>query len=223
MEKDSFEKQLRNKVLQAEAALHQRSDKDKVWNSIQKKRQPRHKLYYAAAAVVFIIGVGSMFYAKNDKAIIMITKTKTEKPIVASLPKLSVLEPTKVKQIIAPIKVETEQLAIVKTAESAAPTPSVVAQKKEFQITTLPLADEVAAVIAKSANTENKIISIASVPIVPEFTVQFKRGASVANNIDENIIVTTLKKFKLKRYTTYFANAAEKQPTKIKLSFKKEN
>ena len=223
MEKDSFEELLRGKVEQAESALNTNSDKEKVWNSIQKRQQPRRKFYYAAAAILLIIGMGSLFYMKTEEAIIIAKTTKTEKPIIAFFPKPLVVEPARVKQEMAPVKkAEMKPLALVKPVEGAAPIPNTVAHKEGHSIAVLPEPNEIVAVIPKNVNTETKIIPL-SAPIVPEFTVQLKRGAIIANNADENIIITSLKKFKLKRDTTYFANAEEKHSTKIKLTFKKEN
>ncbi len=59
--------------------------------------------------------------------------------------------------------------------------------------------------------------------VEPEFTVQFKKGTATVNNVDQGQVFTALKKFKLKRDTTYFATVEEKQPNRMKLSFKKEN
>ena len=222
MEKDSFEELLRSKVLQAESALNANSDKEKVWNSIQKRQQPRRKFYYAAAAVLFIIGMVGTFYLKNDEAIMVVKKTKIEEPSIAPLAKASVVEPAKVKQEMKPLKkAEIEQLATVKPTESLTPKPSTVVQKAG-SITVSPMEDDVVALVTKNVNTENKITPI-STQIIPEFTVQLKRGVPIADHADENIIITSLKKFKLKRDTTYFANAVEKQPTNLRLTFKKEN
>ena len=219
MEKDSFERMLRDKVLQAEAALKQNSHKEGVWNSIQKKRQPRYKWYYFGAAILFIIGTGSVFYLKKDEAITV--ATKTDKHIVTSLPIQSNVEPARVKQEMVPTeKVETEQLAVIKPVESAVPTVNAFAQKEGLSIPVSPVADEIVAVIMKEVDAE---IKVTPMTIVPEFTVQYKRGISIVENANENVIITTLKKFKLKRDTTYFANIVEKQSNKMKLTFKKEN
>lgn len=221
MEKDSFENQLRQKVLQAELALNQRSDKDKVWSSIQKKQQPRRKLYYVAAAIACIIGIASVFYIKNDEGIITVTKAKKENQVIAHLPKPLAVELAKVNNTRS--KIVNQPIAKVKSAESTAPLPNNVAHTEEPLLAVLPEADEVVAVVPKIGNAENKTISTTPSTLVPEFTVQFKRGISIVENANENVIITTLKKFKLKRDTTYFANVVEKQSNKMKLTFKKEN
>jgi len=215
MEKDSFEELLRRKVLQAESALDLDSNKEKVWNSIQKKQQPKRKFYYAAAAILLMIGLGSVFYLKKDEAITIAKKIDVEKPVVASLKKPLIVAPA--KRIIekTPAKrVESEQVEL--------PISPVVVQNVEPLIPVQPVENNIVAMVPKTTNT-GKTGTIDASSVVPEFTVQLKRGVSIVDNTDENIIITNLKKFKLKRDTTYFANAAEKQPTPLKLTFKKEN
>lgn len=210
MEKDSFEKLLRSKVLQAELALNQNADKERAWNAIQKKQPPRRKLYYAAAAVLLIIGMASVFYVKNDKAIIVAPKTKVDKFAVASLPKPSAVEPAKVKQALAPTKkAEIEQLEVINPVENAAPKTSIVVQKEGPSIAVLPAANEVVAVLP-----------IATLPEVPEFTVQFKRGKP-ADEVEKQTkeAIARLKRFKLSKDTSVIANTNEKQRGFFKIKF----
>ena len=207
MEENSFEKQLREKVLQAELVSNQSSDKERVWNAVQKR--PQRKFYYAAAAVLLVLSLLSTIYFKQEEAVVIVTKAKTDKPIVSSLPKPLVVEPARIMQERAPIKsVESERFVVViKKLETEVPMSSAIAQHVEPLIAIPPMVNEVVAVT----------------PTVPEFTVQLKRGAPIVEHTDENVIITTLKKFKLKRDTSYIANVIERQPSKIKLTFKKEN
>lgn len=213
MEKDNFESLLRTKVLQAELSLNQNSNKEGVWNAIQKKRQPQRKFYYAAAAILFILGTVSVFYLKEDKTTAMLTKLKVkQKPMATEQPKPQILAREKIiKNAEVPLKVTpTEQTIVIKVRE------------KQEIIPALKV-DEAISSVTLSTDIENKVVSVANPKEVPEFTVQFKRGTSTVNRTDEGLIYTAFKKFKLKRDTTYFASAQEKQPTKMKLSFKKEN
>ncbi len=226
MERDSFENQLRYKVLQAELRLNQDANKEKVWNDIQKKRNPKRKLYYAAAAVLLIVGALSLLYIKNNQSQDQFVENKPkEKTRVSNLQREQVLQEKVIeKQPLATLKDIKDEKQISGELEQLAISSSGI--NLPTQVTPImlsQLADEKIVALQKAENAENRVVPMPTSTTIPEFTVQLKRGAAIADNTSDNLIITTLKKFKLKRDTTYFANAEEKQSTKIKLTFKKEN
>ena len=225
MEKDSFEKLLRSKVLQAESALNQSLDKEKVWNAIQKRKPPIHKFYYAAAAVVFCIGLVSLIYVKENQTMSSLAKLKIkEKPVHTNLPKQQESQAgIIIQKTHFSVKADLNKKISVAKEEEQITLISEASRSKGLMAIDIPSVGEVMASLPKSDNAVNKAEAMHTMAIVPEFTVQFKRGVSVSKEINENSIITNLKKFKLKRDTTYFANAIEKQPTKIRLTYKKEN
>lgn len=223
MEKDSFEKQLRNKVLQAESALSQNTDKERVWNSIQKKQQPRRKLYYAAAAIFFLLALVSVLYVKQDKTIVIVAKTKqNRKPLATDVPKLQVLQQNgSIEQIAVPFKsLRKEQIVVV-----VKPIANVVqALENNTSKETLPIVVqqktiEPAATIVM--NTIEKTTPLIAAPmVVPEFTVQFKRGKPTDDvEVQTKAAIARLKKFKLSKDTSILANTVEKQKSLFKIKF----
>jgi hypothetical protein len=222
MEKDSFEELLRSKVLQAESTLNPTASKEKVWNIIQEKQQPKRRFYYAAAAILLVIG--SIFYIKSNEAIIMVTKVKKGDSVTKPLPNSPAIEPLEINQPITQVeKADVEPRFAFKRAQTVPPIANVVVGKKDVPAPVLPILDDDVVVMPKNVSIEKAVSPTSPVTVVPEFTVQLKRGVTIIDHSDENIIITSLRKFKLKRDTTYFANAGEIQSTRLKLTFKKEN
>jgi len=215
MEKDSFESQLRSTVLRAELTINQSSDKERVWNAIHKKKRDQRKFYYAVAAVA-IMFFSFALYFNQEQEIIPIKKEFTVKKTTSG----DSLE-EKGKQVKTAILPSIKKLhSITKTqlkkeTNVALNLEKIVAMPEQEAVIVIknPI---IVPVVQNDAIVNNQAIE-------PPFTVVFKRGVSTVNSINEGLIYTTLKKFKLKRDTTYFANAEEKQSTKFKLSFKKEN
>ena len=223
MEKDSFENQLRNKVLQAESTLNQASNKERVWNAIQKKQDPSRKLYYAAAAILLVVGMLSVLYDKKDKINTPIVKAKQhKKPQGSDLKKPQILQQRIIMQPAASsINTErTEQTAVAVTqmenAErklenniSTEVLPNVVQQKTDE-----PTASTVTNTIEKPTS------QLAQLAIAPEFTVQFKRGKPV-DEVEKQTkeAIARLKKFKLSKDTSVLANTNEKQKGFFKIKF----
>ncbi|MEJ5993902.1 hypothetical protein WG904_05655 [Pedobacter sp. Du54] len=221
MEKNSFEDQLRNKILEAELTKNQISNQEKVWNAVQKKQPPMRKLYYVAAAILVIIGMVGALYFKHDEAIVAVKKTKTERPGVVSLQKPPVAELAKVKLPATPIKpVEIEKTILNKPEKRIAPMYNTKVLKEDTLSTVLPSAPEVVMAVTKELNKEIKVISIATAAIVPEFTVQFKRGKPFdAEEIQTIEAISRLKRFKLSKDTSVLANTNEKQKGFFKIKF----
>lgn len=221
MEKDSFENQLRHKILQAESGLNRDSNKEKIWNSIQKERKP--KLYYMAAAMLVIIGLVGALYFKIDKSIEPITSTKRkEKPKDSILQKPKILPPNLIEeQAIATIKaVKVEQQIPTKQEESALALEVVNVPKPITTIMISPAADE--KIVNQPEGEKGEIVAVSKpLPsLAPEFTVQFKRGKPVGEvESHTKEAIDRLKRFRLSKDTSILANTIEKQKSLFKIKF----
>ncbi len=215
MEKDSFENQLRNKVLLAELSINQNSNKEGVWNAIQKKRKPQRKLYYSAAAIAIMFFSFALYFNQKQEIITIKKEFTAQNPASVSSLEENVNE---IKTAILPTRKGLNPITKtqLKMDTNVAVTPEKIVVMPEQEVAMATKNTTIVPVEQNQAIINNQAIE-------QSFTVQFKRGTFIAQNNNESLIIATLKKFKLKRDTTYFANAEEKQPTKIKLSFKKEN
>ena len=213
MEKDNFEEYLKRIVVKADENPTDQLGRERVWKNVQPKR--KNKLFWYVAAAVIIMLFSFVLYFNQGREISVIKeelitenalpipfeKKLNDNKITAPQPaqKLNAIT-NKQPKIDTNVKVTSEKTIVIPAQQEVlmAKNPTVVAVEQSNPV-------------------------IVQQPIEPTFTVQFKRGASTAVKNEDVTVSTVFKKFMLKRDTTYFASSAEKQPSKIKLNFKKEN
>jgi hypothetical protein len=164
MEKDSFEELLRNKVKDAELTINRNTNKERVWNAIDKKGRSKKTIYFAVAATLFIVVTVSFFYTKDDKADTnLITRKVKEKSVTDNLPKLEIMQQKAIGKQSKTMRKATkmEQVEAPKAIDSI-PAPEAINKPKE--ITDIVLAPKMAEVVTVDPT------------LAPELTVQFKRG-----------------------------------------------
>jgi len=216
MEKDSFERQLERIVSQADQTAPNASDRERVWNNVKLKNKTQKWWWIASAAAIIVCFVFVFYQIKEPLKTIHVVKNKPlnipKTPLEVSLPKKELA--------IASKRMQTKQKRVKQ--------PELITQVMEqpvFRLVETKPINMVATPQIASIKTiaETTVQNHSKKEVEPEFTVQFKKGTATVNNVDQGQVFTALKKFKLKRDTTYFATVEEKQPNRMKLSFKKEN
>ena len=236
MERDNFEEQLRNLIVQKDQRSNNLSNKERVWAKINTRTYTKKNWYYAAAAV-FIFGLSmalintiKMEREEIKPREIVLIKSKNS-PIEPNLPQSPqyVKNTPLIKIAKEPIKAEIE----------------TVRQKSELKLLVVEKINPI--FLTENLHTENNInqknsavlsgitsiskLSLNNPEKTPSskeetFTIQFKRGAQIIlkDEEEENPILIAFKIFKLKRDTNiYIASAIENQSSIFKLTFKKEN
>jgi len=218
MEKDSFERQLEKIVFQADQNTSNvtTSDRERVWNNVKLKNKPQKWWWISSAAAVIVCVVLAFYQIKEPSKTIAVLKDKP-------LDKRKIPVKINLHEKAQAISIKTPQAKREKVKQPQ-PTANITDEPAFRLIDNKPINTVDATQMANiktmvETRVENHLQKVAE----PEFTVQFKRGTTSFKNVDEGQVYTTLKKFKLKRDTTYFATVEEKQPKRMKLSFKKEN
>lgn len=219
MEKGSFERMLRDKVLQAESTLAQTASKEQVWNAIQQKQQPKRKWYYAITAILVVIGVVSVLYVKEDKMNTVARNAGVEKPLVVEPLEPQILQPSASTKLVEGGHKKSPHAVLIKKLENKSLTESTSLPKESTAVVLLSKVENVVVNAAVNIPIENKIQSIAAT-LVPEFTVQFKRGRPADEvEMQTKEVIARLKKFKLSKNTSILANTNEKQKGLFKIKF----
>lgn len=213
MEKNSFESKLQELVREADQIMNTGDEaKERVWNKVKPKGR-RPTWYWVAAVAAVLLGIIGTFY-----------QPKKEVSVAARVLKG---KPTDTKKQISEAGPITKEKRIPSTQDLSK---RIKPTQKASTLTNLP-APVLTGIQTKPITADEPPIAviitlpekILSTPVhqeaTAEFTVQFKRGKP-ANSASNGSLTTMLKTFKLRKDTSYLANSEEKQPTKIKLSFK---
>lgn len=194
MEKDNFERQLRNSVLLSDQVAVM-GDRENVWRNVRMKRKSNPAWRYVAAIV--LMATCSIIFWRDQKdlpvkqtlAVPHVTQSSKPKPIIQ----------TQQSARLAQIKVKSNVMA----AQTAAVEP-------------LQPRDTVAKLIVPQPIESAKPETQAQAP-TEEFTVQLKRDAPINESKEGPVLLK-----KGKRTSPFLADANER-PVRIRISFKKDN
>jgi hypothetical protein len=217
MERDSFEDALQQAIVKHDEQLDQSTGKERVWQAIDKGKRVKRWMWYAAAVVVI---------AFSTVGIIGLPENKQPEKRTVKVAKPKVIE---APMGIVPISQEKNSLTVQNSKGSKIilppqlPKDSAISALAEVEKTAAPVLPIEVAKIAVIPHLVAAIPKEEDKMPEPAFTVQFKRGKPTAKTNEENMVFTAFRRFRLKRDTSYMANAEEKQPKKMKLSFRKEN
>ena len=222
MEKNSFEAKL-HALLQdvdenTSVGEHAR---ERVWGKVKTQSRASKRYWFGAAAAV-LIGILGIFLQPNHEVSIATKVKKGKSPdrktqMIANTAKSEKRQSHSPQEVLKQLKPNHRALTLKQEVSASKTTQEVplrlletkLAEQAESRIAIVNLTPETQ--VQPMGKEENKA----------EFTVQFKRGKPI---LPANYgSYTNLLTFKLKRDTTYLANAEEKQPVNLKLGFKNEN
>lgn len=185
MEKNSFEEQLRDKILQAEETIGRGIAKEMIWQTVQAKNRKPEKIRYYAATVLLVATMAGILYAakRNSLQTGPLSREKKNLPEALHIRQLPLHQNEQVKAIVISKKqlsaqsISKKKHQLVDTmqkmqAVTAPITEPAITEQKTEPALVLNI-EKIENVIAQNKNNEKQATQSA---IVPDFTVQFKRG-----------------------------------------------
>lgn len=208
MEKDSFESKLQQMVLKTDQqpAPRNYTGQERVWAKVRRKKNNGKWWISAAAVLITCFGLWMLMGQKQPP------QTKPE--LVAD---------QKVNPVQSPVAIPAITNGNEKTVVRKS---TLTVKKQEISVDTVvqssaALSPRIDAI--KSAVVPPQEIQVATVAVShtaapdPEVTVQFKRGKTIEP--EESTIKVSIRKFKFKASSSYYAEGEEEKKSALKIKF----
>ncbi|TCC90359.1 hypothetical protein EZ428_13870 [Pedobacter frigiditerrae] len=224
MEKDNFGEQL-CRIVRHSDHTNKTLGRERVWANIKPQKKSNKGWFYSIAGIL-IVGISLILILDQEsrpvstKPSLASLHTKTKLPLrpgqnknmSKALAPINSLGNEIVKELTVQSDPSLEHHSKIGLDTTKGIDKTIIAENNTAGYQSMP--DHILALNAKTI--ENQIPT----PEPSEFTVQFKRGAILETKMEEAIV---LKKFRLRKDSSYLANAIERQSMKIRLTFKKNN